>query len=439
MTGAQAASKKKGVVTKTTSPNKKPAIAKKTAKAKIVPRVVPDETKDTPKKAAKKSPVKQAVSNAKEAAKVKSTAVSKSPASSKLKESDRKEPAAAAKKSKATAKKQKVVEQQDEEDDDENDDDEDDIEDLDEHDLDAIKVLLPEDASDDEDENEDGDGLEEDAVTDAELIRGIESEDDGDSSDEEDHTVADKKKKPVKGGKKSISNQAEAEIDTIKQGSSVVLLSSEDNEKLVKATKGKKKDKGNQGPTEPGVIYLGRIPHGFYESEMKAYFSQFGDVTRLRLSRNPKTGRSRHFAFIEFKDSAVATIVAETMDNYLMFNHILRCKVVPKDKLHPETFKGAGHRFVAAKRAKLEARKHNRPKTPTEWADNVDRLIQVDRKKRKQLHDLGIDYDFPGYTGAIKKRIVNATKKYDASKGVSAKSAKKVSDSVTDAAVNADE
>lgn len=35
-----------------------------------------------------------------------------------------------------------------------------------------------------------------------------------------------------------------------------------------------------------GTIYLGRIPHGFHEEEMSSYFSQFGEVTRLRLSRN---------------------------------------------------------------------------------------------------------------------------------------------------------
>ena len=36
------------------------------------------------------------------------------------------------------------------------------------------------------------------------------------------------------------------------------------------------------------MVYLGRIPHGFYEEQMKTYFTQFGDVTRLRLSRNKK-------------------------------------------------------------------------------------------------------------------------------------------------------
>lgn len=37
-----------------------------------------------------------------------------------------------------------------------------------------------------------------------------------------------------------------------------------------------------------GVIYLGHIPHGFYENEMRQYFSQFGTVTRLKLARSKK-------------------------------------------------------------------------------------------------------------------------------------------------------
>jgi nucleolar protein 15 len=36
------------------------------------------------------------------------------------------------------------------------------------------------------------------------------------------------------------------------------------------------------------VLFVGRVPHGFYEDQMRAYFSQFGDVTRLRLSRNKR-------------------------------------------------------------------------------------------------------------------------------------------------------
>ena len=46
--------------------------------------------------------------------------------------------------------------------------------------------------------------------------------------------------------------------------------------------------------SQPGTIYVGRIPHGFYEPQMRAYFSQFGEISRLRLSRNKLTGKPKH-------------------------------------------------------------------------------------------------------------------------------------------------
>ena len=49
---------------------------------------------------------------------------------------------------------------------------------------------------------------------------------------------------------------------------------------------------GREKDDRPRVLYIGHVPHGFYEDQMRAYFGQFGDVTRLRLSRNKKTGRS---------------------------------------------------------------------------------------------------------------------------------------------------
>ena len=46
-------------------------------------------------------------------------------------------------------------------------------------------------------------------------------------------------------------------------------------------------------PSDGAVLYLGHIPHGFYEEQMRGFFGQFGTVTRLRLSRKKKrAGRS---------------------------------------------------------------------------------------------------------------------------------------------------
>ena len=59
---------------------------------------------------------------------------------------------------------------------------------------------------------------------------------------------------------------------------------------------------------ESRTIYLGHIPHGFYEKEMEGFFSQFGVVTNLRLSRSKRTGASKGYAFIEFGDAETASI-----------------------------------------------------------------------------------------------------------------------------------
>lgn len=85
---------------------------------------------------------------------------------------------------------------------------------------------------------------------------------------------------------------------------------------------------------------------------MKKYFGQFGTVRRLRLSRNKKTGASKHYAFIEFANGEVAEIVAKTMHNYLMFGHILQCRVIPQEQVHADLFKGANERFKVDPRNK---------------------------------------------------------------------------------------
>ena len=83
------------------------------------------------------------------------------------------------------------------------------------------------------------------------------------------------------------------------------------------------------------------------------FFSQFGEVTRVKVSRNKKTGHSKHFGWVEFKHPSVAKIAAETMDNYLLCGSVLKVKVVPPSELHPSTLKGANKRFVPRASSRL--------------------------------------------------------------------------------------
>ncbi|PIL29820.1 hypothetical protein GSI_08027 [Ganoderma sinense ZZ0214-1] len=161
------------------------------------------------------------------------------------------------------------------------------------------------------------------------------------------------------------------------------------------ATVKRKLEKAKRKPTEDrGVLYLGRIPHGFYEDQMKAYFSQFGNVTRIRLSRNKKTGKPKHYGFVEFDSSSVARIVADTMDNYLLMGHILTCKVIPKDQVHPELWVGANRKWRPVPRDRVARVAHNKPRTEEELEKAETRLLKRQEQRKRKLEEAGIKYDF---------------------------------------------
>jgi nucleolar protein 15 len=120
----------------------------------------------------------------------------------------------------------------------------------------------------------------------------------------------------------------------------------EENEEIIPLKKNLKKkiykQKENNLPNEEeesSVIYIGHIPHGFYEEQMFKYFKQFGFIESLRLHRSRKTGKSKGYAFIKFSDPEVAKIVAATMNNYLLFERRLKVHVVPKEKLKKGMYK----------------------------------------------------------------------------------------------------
>ncbi|KAJ5485237.1 hypothetical protein N7539_005225 [Penicillium diatomitis] len=214
----------------------------------------------------------------------------------------------------------------------------------------------------------------------------------------------------------SESNGSDQEIDDVEDDQTAALIkgfeSSDDEDDVAdegydskqpipripdtkKAEKKLKKLQQGENKDEPGTVYVGRIPHGFYEHQMRAYFSQFGEITKLRLSRNRLTGRSKHYAFIEFASSTVAKIVAETMDNYLMYSHILKCKFVPQDQLHPEVWKGANRRFKRTPWNQIERKRLLKGKTREEWSKRIDKEQRKRQAKAEKMKALGYEFDMP--------------------------------------------
>ncbi|KDP45022.1 hypothetical protein JCGZ_01522 [Jatropha curcas] len=156
------------------------------------------------------------------------------------------------------------------------------------------------------------------------------------------------------------------------------------------------------------VLYIGRIPHGFYEKEMQAYFSQFGTIKRLRIARNKKTGKSKHYGFIEFQDPEVAEVVADCMHNYLLFEHLLQVHLIPSEHVHPQLWKGFNYRYKPLARVQIEQKRQNKDRTLDEHKKLVEKIMKRDQKRKKRIEAAGLDYECPQIVGDMQpapKRI----------------------------------
>ncbi|XP_046515423.1 MKI67 FHA domain-interacting nucleolar phosphoprotein isoform X1 [Equus quagga] len=173
----------------------------------------------------------------------------------------------------------------------------------------------------------------------------------------------------------------------------------------------------------PGVIYVGHLPPALYETQIKAYFSQFGTVTRFRLSRSKKTGNSKGYAFLEFESEDVAKIAAETMNNYLFGERLLKCHVIPPEKVHEELFREwhmpfRNPSYPAVKR-------YNKDRTLLQKLRMEERFKKKEKLLRKRLAKKGIDYNFPSLVlhtkeeNALNTDLQKSTKRQKKEKEVS--------------------
>jgi nucleolar protein 15 len=125
---------------------------------------------------------------------------------------------------------------------------------------------------------------------------------------------------------------------------------------------------------------------------MHSYFSQFGTITRLRLARNRRTGKSKHFAYVEFVSKDVAEVVAETMDGYLIPPHRLVCKVV---EVEERVWKGANSVFRKIPWAKINRERLEGKKSRAQWEELAKREEERKIKRAEKIRAAGIEYEFP--------------------------------------------
>ncbi|KAL7078008.1 hypothetical protein ACQ4LE_002468 [Meloidogyne hapla] len=143
------------------------------------------------------------------------------------------------------------------------------------------------------------------------------------------------------------------------------------------------------------VIRLSNVPYGFFEKEMNGYFSQFGDVKRVRVIRNRK-GNHIGIAYVEFKNEKVAEIAAKSMNNYLLAEKKLRCSVVDQNKI-PKCIQG-GRRFgkiiEPGENRLKEVLKRLEPTNDERERVRLKRFTEQLHEKMLKIKNLGINYEF---------------------------------------------
>ncbi|KAL1453403.1 hypothetical protein WDU94_007543 [Cyamophila willieti] len=141
-----------------------------------------------------------------------------------------------------------------------------------------------------------------------------------------------------------------------------------------------------------GVVYLSCIPHGFFEEQMASYFNQFGKVTGIYMPRAP-SGKIRGYAFIEFQLEVIAKIVADTMNNYLFYQRILKAKYIPPEQQKPYMFVFPfGDKRKKSVRIAAEQKRRGKQLTDAEeeaYKQKVARKLETIKNK---MAALGTDY-----------------------------------------------
>ncbi|NXU68154.1 MK67I protein, partial [Horornis vulcanius] len=113
------------------------------------------------------------------------------------------------------------------------------------------------------------------------------------------------------------------------------------------------------------------------------------------FSCHSQTGGSKGYAFMEFESDDVAKIVADTMNNYLFSERLLKCQFLPPEKVHENLFKDCDRIF--RKPSQPAVRRYNRIRSLVEKARMTQRLLRKERLLRKRLAEKGLHYDFPGF------------------------------------------
>merc|ERR1712198_121269 len=97
------------------------------------------------------------------------------------------------------------------------------------------------------------------------------------------------------------------------------------------------------------------------------------------------------------------------MNNYLMFHRLLKCQLLPTEKIHPEMFKGATRKFKKPKAHAIAIQRHNKINKDRTSEEALKRVKQKKSKSLSKLAEMGIDFEYPGLVKIVGKEVLSPT------------------------------
>ncbi len=71
------------------------------------------------------------------------------------------------------------------------------------------------------------------------------------------------------------------------------------------------------------TLYIGNVPYDATEEDIKKLFVKYGDVISVKMIREPGTGRSKGFGFVEMASGEAALKAKTTLNTTAFMNRTL--------------------------------------------------------------------------------------------------------------------
>jgi cold-inducible RNA-binding protein len=97
------------------------------------------------------------------------------------------------------------------------------------------------------------------------------------------------------------------------------------------------------GDVNPKKLFVGNLPYSTTEDQLNELFSQYGQLTEVKLITDRMTGRSRGIAFVEFANEEEAAAAVEAVNGYELDGRALMVNIArPQAPRENRGFGGGG-------------------------------------------------------------------------------------------------